>query len=426
MNTDRIERLNSLLERIKRNAALPKQLLGKGLFMGGTPAPRSDVSTGPSVPAAVQHATPSAPKVDAAAESAVRAQAIPPTTPTQVPPSPSISTANLPQAHAPMVAMPSVSGTMLDSRKPRQRVATMIGVAVPPTPKRETPIEEIDLDQVELVDAPSSEPTPTRASATEASTKSAGAEQRVEQQQSQTETRKPDSDIDNLSWSEPPAEEAQASEPPPLDSSRRPRVAGSIDEALAEVTAGTELEIPIKTPPPESGKQPTEGVYAAAVPSAATVPTAEQLGDILELEEPTVADLELDLGHAKSEPVKEELELELPPQRHVLEPPASQSPAPEFPTSPSPAPEPEHRAPEPSHVEEIAVESSPAVTAASAQGDDTLLSDSESLQLQPDVTPRKKSASGVTVELLQSARGFAPRSFVELLDASLKLGSTSK
>jgi hypothetical protein len=378
-----------------------------------------------------------------------------------------------------MVAMPSVSGTSWDGRKPRQRVATMLGVAIPPPPKKpEAPIEEIEADEVELVhiassppptlvdaagsppeltpdnapdsqpeltldnapdsqpeltldnapdsqpeltldnapdsqpeltldNAPDSQPATTQASPMVASLINAGAGQRVEQPQSQTETRKQDSDIDNLSWSEPPAEDLAPTVPPPPDSSRRPRVAGSIDEALAKVTADTELEIPLKTPPPESGKQPTEGVYTAPVPSAA-VPTAEQLGETLELEAPTVADLELDLGQAKSEPVKEELELELPQQAHVLEPPVT-----------------EQRATQPSHIEEIAAESGSGVSVASAHGDDTLISDSASMLLQPEVTQRKATDRAQTVELLQSARDFAPRTFVELLDASLKLGGNS-
>jgi len=486
MNTDRIQRLNSLLERIKRNAALPKQLLGKGLVLSGAQAPRGDVSAGPSVPSAapLPHTRPIAPKTEvaaesslrpaaesifrAAAESALRSQPVPPAQPAQVPPSPSISSANLPQAqaeappspsissanlpqaHSPMVAIPSVSGASWDGRKPRQRVATMIGVAVPPPPKEEAPIEEIEADEVELVhaassppapmlvdaasappaltldNAPSSQPTitlddapdsqpeltldstpPTEASPIEASLINAGTGQRVEPPLSQTETKKPDSDVDNLSWSEPPAEDLAPTVQPPPDSSRRPRIAGSIDEALAEVTDGTELEIPLKTPPPESGKQPAEGAYATSMPSAA-VPTAEQLGDTLDLEEPTVAKLELDLGQAKSEPVKEELELDLPQQAHILEPPAS-----------------EHRAHQPSHIQEIAVESGIGVTVASVPGDDTLLSDSKSLQLQPEVTLRKATDRALAVELLQSARDFAPQSFVELLDASLKLGGNS-
>jgi hypothetical protein len=242
----------------------------------------------------------------------------------------------------------------------------------------------------------------------EASLANAGAEQRVEPPHSQTETRKQDSDVENLSWSEPPAEDLAPTVPPPPDSSRRPRVAGTIDEALADATTGTELEIPLKTPPPESGKQPAEGVYATSVPSAAR-PTAEQLGETLELEEPTVAKLELDLGHVKSEPVKEELELELPQQAHVLEPPVA-----------------EQRAPQPSHIEEIAVESGSGVTVASVPGDDTLISDSPSMLLQPEVTRRKATDRALTVELLQSARDFAPHSFAELLDASLKLGGNSE
>lgn len=52
MSTDRITRLQSLLDRIKKNAALPKRSLGSNLFVGGTFGARTDIATGPAVPAA--------------------------------------------------------------------------------------------------------------------------------------------------------------------------------------------------------------------------------------------------------------------------------------------------------------------------------------------------------------------------------------
>jgi nicotinate-nucleotide--dimethylbenzimidazole phosphoribosyltransferase len=518
MNTDRIQRLQSLLDRIKKKATLPKQSLGQGFVLGGTLPTRSDVSAGPSVPAqaapipmatrkntqpmqvtplqassppkpatSVQPQAPVKPAAPAQPEVTV-AQATPPMQPAQPPaqtapqpmrsikmtqpmqlmtplqpeptpkpapvaeptpakpaqaaeptpvkpetpaqPTPSAqpqarpsfwqsaqaaarpdapvqsgqpaapassgtSSSTMQAVHSPLVAVPSVSAGMVDGRKARARVPTVIGVAPDfgiskqEPPKEEEAIEELDADEV--LDAQSSLPPPPTAEK-----RASEDEKKKEPEAAVVEARRSNSDIDNLSWSEPPSIEVEIEEPPP-DSSPRARVPGSIDEALASVSVDSEPEAPVKTPPPESGRQPAEGVYTAPIPPTA-VPTPEQLGDTLELEAPTVAELELDLGPAKLEPVKEELEVEIPKQASVLEPISSIEP---------------QRAPEPSHVEIIPEEAS----AARQQPD------AEPLELQPNVTRRPAAGDSAKVQLVQSVRAFAPRSFLELLDASLKLGS---
>lgn len=124
-------------------------------------------------------------------------------------------------------------------------------------------------------------------------------------------------------------------EQPPASSQRK--VATSMDEALAAAAEqmDAEREVPLKTPPPESGPQeapPVTGFAAPAAPdvdsllggeldiptrevaSAHAVPTAEQLGQTIDLEEARGPSLEL-AEHQSSVPAPppvEELEVALP------------------------------------------------------------------------------------------------------------------
>lgn len=128
--------------------------------------------------------------------------------------------------------------------------------------------------------------------------------------------------------------EAEPEQPPA--SSKRPKVPTSMDEALAAAAAqlGTEEhEVPIKTPPPESGPQEAvplpAGLSPAPLPDvddmleaevpAARGPTPEQLGETIELDETRGPDLELDLAPQPTPPpVSETSELEAPlPQREA-------------------------------------------------------------------------------------------------------------
>lgn len=192
--------------------------------------------------------------------------------------------------------------------------------------------------------------------------------------------------VDITDAEEAPAVEFAVEEEEPPASSRRPKAAASMSEALADAAqqldAESGREIPLKTPPPESGPQaapPPQGLSAPPVPqieaedleaditsspraAAPPGPTPEQLGATIDLEEAAPADLEL------GEPIA--------PQ----------------PTAPSPV------APPPVSAR---VPSAPRA---------------------PEVVARP-SAPAVPAHTFEGEVAFAPSTFVELLDASIALGS---
>lgn len=124
----------------------------------------------------------------------------------------------------------------------------------------------------------------------------------------------------------------EAEEELPPASSRRFKVPDSLEEGLAGAAHGdSEREIPVKTPPPESGPQealPATGLEAARLPDVTELeadlsgppsmgPTAEQLGETIELDAPRGPELEIDVTVvAEDEPAvpapAEELEVSLP------------------------------------------------------------------------------------------------------------------
>ncbi len=124
------------------------------------------------------------------------------------------------------------------------------------------------------------------------------------------------------------AEEAEEGLPPA--SSRRFKVPESLDDGA--VQGDSEREIPVKTPPPESGPQealPATGLEAPRMPDVAELeadlsgppsmgPTAEQLGETIELEAPRGPELEIDVTVVADEEETsvpapaEELEVSLP------------------------------------------------------------------------------------------------------------------
>jgi hypothetical protein len=127
-------------------------------------------------------------------------------------------------------------------------------------------------------------------------------------------------------------------EKPPASSSRT-RVATTMDEALVAAAEQLEMqegrEVPLKTPPPESGPQAAvplpPGIQAPRAPDVADLleqevpmqagvsaasPTAEQLGQTIDLDEARGPSLELDVRQAEaaqaSSAPSEELEIALP------------------------------------------------------------------------------------------------------------------
>jgi hypothetical protein len=215
----------------------------------------------------------------------------------------------------------------------------------------------------------------------------------------------------------------------PPSSSRRPILATSLDEALTD--AVDEHEVPIKTPPPESGPQealppaqvlqqkPLEldepGMEAEL--AARSVPAPEQVGNTIELEEPAGPALELDSLPAESGPqpgrAADALEAELrvpsdrpaqsaPPPTPVVEK-APEPEAPELTSAVVPVSAPIPPPVEPPRVEQLI----PPATA----------------RVEPEITPRSLPPNDVPVAAFARAhREFKPATFLELLDASLKLG----
>lgn len=202
--------------------------------------------------------------------------------------------------------------------------------------------------------------------------------------------------------------------------------AGSLDEALAgavqlegmgegEALEG-EREVPIHTPPPESGPQealPPTGLEAARMPDVDQLeadlisppslgPTAEQLGETIELEAPRGPELEIDVNVEETPPPPdqaphEELEVALPRPSlpsglyDLTTPPPGDYPSPALAEGPPSVPEPRETATIPVEVRE-----------------DT----------GPERTGRP--ALGATdVAQVTLAAPASPKTFVELLDASL-------
>jgi len=133
-----------------------------------------------------------------------------------------------------------------------------------------------------------------------------------------------------VSIDEPETDVAAERDEPPVSSSRT-KVAETIDEALASaVEMDGEHEVPVKTPPPESGPQaagpPPQGLEAPRIPDVEALeadllppvsvgPTAEQLGETIELEPPRGPSLEIDVTPELApvpERAPEELEVTLP------------------------------------------------------------------------------------------------------------------
>jgi hypothetical protein len=131
--------------------------------------------------------------------------------------------------------------------------------------------------------------------------------------------------------SAPVADEAPIvdEEEPPASSRRSKVVADSLDQAIASAAArADEHEVPIHTPPPESGPQEAvlpAGIEAPRAPAfeeemvrpVSLGPTPEQLGGTIELDEPEGPEIEIEVTgvappNAEPERPAEELEATLP------------------------------------------------------------------------------------------------------------------
>lgn len=270
----------------------------------------------------------------------------------------------------------------------RPRVAAAVAAAPLPEPAPEPTEEEelVAMDEAEVIP-----PEPVLAEAEvleETSMVRAIAESEVSVEMGEASIEDLDlleDEIVDITEAAPEPAASEAEEEPPASSRRA--IAGSMGEALAEAvdTAGMDegREIPLKTPPPESGPQaapPPQGLAAPPVPDlrelhevdivSGTQPTAAQLGATVELE--PAAEGELELG----EPVAE-----APPVYLVRE-------------------------------------EAPVALAAVAAVEPV----QPAASVEPEVVRRPAAATAPAGAFVSAAKGFHPQSFLELLDASLALG----
>ncbi|HEY1534831.1 MAG TPA: hypothetical protein VGF76_12460 [Polyangiaceae bacterium] len=271
-------------------------------------------------------------------------------------------------------------------------------------------------------------------------------------------------DDDELSGS---AHRDVPSDEPPASSSRH-KVAGTMDEALARAAAeqiqhDEGREVPLKTPPPESGPQAAValpvGIHAPLAPDIeelleadilpvggvnAAHPTTEQLGQTIDLEEARGPHLELDSAlsapAARHEEHNEELEVTLPRrefgggyQHDLMPPPEARQeldahrqrfgeeaipPPPEslaqYPSQ-QPAPSTDGFAPQ-------IVPSSVSTDSYSENISTVTVDASPNAEFAPELLIRPEIAAGPVAKFIR-VEPSRPNTFLELLDASLVLGS---
>lgn len=247
----------------------------------------------------------------------------------------------------------------------------------------------------------------------------------------------------------PPAETPEASfadsEPPQVSQAQRPgfgldfedeeeppassrrAIASSMDEALADAAA---REVPLKTPPPESGPQEAvilpksagfpEPDVDEALPGAAEattlaqgLPTSAQLGNTVTLEEGGAVEFEVEApaesGQKESAPPpSEDFEIRLP-QREAGGTYDSNL-----------APPPEALSELDAHRERAAAAAAAQVEAAEPVAPVDALGDT--LPDETEMFERSAVPHGPVTTVTGAPQRFRPGSFLELLDASLKLG----
>lgn len=355
--------------------------------------------------------------------------------------------AALPRAAAPFSAPGDVA-------QPEAAPIPLVSRAAPPAPAPPALDDEFAVDEVSEVRFTTAQRTPgpeVTVAAIEAEAEPLGSEELS------------DEDLVEVTEGTPPPEATEVDidfddedEEPPASSSRS-KVASSMDEALAAAAERLEAEreVPLKTPPPESGPQeaalPADALVGTTgdsnalqggeleIPTrsdthlaAATVPTAEQLGQTIDLEEARGPSLELaehQVVEAQPAVAVEELEVTLPARDVVggydeglLPPPEALSDLEAHRRSLEDeiAPPPESLAQFPS-VQPLGpgAEVVP-LPATQAFGPSTEIVEVPAAYPTPELIARPVAIGGP--ETFSSLReNFRPSSFVELLDASLAL-----
>lgn len=302
---ERIARLEGLLDRVARNAARPRTRR-----VAVTPTPVAAVPA----PAPIAVPSPSAPK-PSAPDSAPVVVAVPAVEPaaigraSDVPPPSSVPTAP--------PAAPAAMASPLDSTPPFESVPPV--AAAPPVAA--PPVTSPSISSV-----PAWKPEP--GSQVQARPSSMPPEELSDDDLVEVTTVPPPLVPEPVA---PASSEVEVEIEEPPASSSRSKVAGTLDQAIASAAAEPEPEVPIHTPPPESGPQEAvlpAGIEAPRAPEFAELatehvrpasigPTTEQLGETIELEGADGPEIEIEVGGAplpepRVERPVEELEVTLP------------------------------------------------------------------------------------------------------------------
>jgi hypothetical protein len=311
---EQIGKLQGLLARIQKNAARPRA--SAPTAFGPTATTPAPVFAAPAHASARSHANQSVDDLLGASPT----------------PSPIPLEVDVPLHSVPPVAEVATSPSPSPDAEPVPLVSVSAPQAAPPPPIDDAFSLESEVSEVRVTTATREPEAEVTVAAIAAEAEPIGTEELSEDDLVEVTEGTPqpagtDVDIDFEDEEQPPA------------SSKRSRVASSMDEALAAAARHeAEREVPIKTPPPESGPQeapPPMGLAAPAVPdvhallgdeldiptrsevavAAAPGPTTEQLGQTIELEEARGPSLELaeqQAANASAPVAVEELEVALP------------------------------------------------------------------------------------------------------------------
>jgi hypothetical protein len=445
VNLQGIERLQNLLGRIAQNVKSPhKRTQGLGAFIA-SPAPAAAREVAPAP----------APEVDRegiAPRPLELAVSLAPETAVSLAPETAVSLAPELAVSVPPDSLPS---DLLEPESPADAALA------------EPPLEDVSLEEVSAVELSAAEISSEELPAEPASESAPAVALAAV---TATPYTAPPS-LDELTFSEPPPPNLPAVaeiEPPPVSAAQAvSEPPDSIDAALLAATEANaadalEAEAPAVTPPPQSGPQVAAPPLAApSLPTRVGVdsstyreatPTAEQLGEVIELDQGSGPPLELaDPALVEPKPAVKSAspeELEFVPQ----------APSPSRPTEVREAmqtlvggftdeldtggyivretPPPPARKVLPAVEERPAVESSPDAAPMQpiarspsmtmpAAGAGTLFGDeapTASSMLTPEVMARAPvEATRPIVDVVAVAQSYRPQSFLELLDASLGL-----
>jgi hypothetical protein len=421
---EQISKLQGLLQRIQKNASRPR-----GGSSAAAPIRTAPFGTEPLASAPVPFAAPS-PFAVPAPPSFDPVDELLGVSPE---PSPLPVDIDVPLDSVPPVAETAVSEA--PEAEPIPLVSVSAGQAAPP-PIDEAFALESEVSEVRVAPITREPATEVTVEAIAAEAEPIAAEELSEDDLVEvTEGTPPpaatDVDIDFEDEEQPPA------------SSQRSRVASSMDEALAAAAEqiDAEREVPLKTPPPESGPQ------AAPLPMGMAAPAAPDVDALLggELDIPTRADTGMTSGHGPTpEQLGQTIDLDEArgPSLELAEQKAIDAPAPiEELEAPLPGPTlvggyDENLQPPPEAREEL--------EAHLRRQEDDIAPPPESLAQYPSVQPNAPAPEIVPVyeaapagpevlarpipmgspESFGSVReSFRPSSFVELLDASLSLNA---